>query len=121
MATSRELKRLESVSRSPIYSHFGETVNGVQTIRAYNLQKSFIDESEAKVDNNQKANYPSVVANRWLSVRLESVGNLIIFMSTLFAVLNRTPNCSQGGGAQGSEGRGPSRTPGASTVSILGM
>ena len=90
VATSRELKRLESVSRSPIYSHFGETVNGVQTIRAYNLQKSFIDESEAKVDNNQKANYPSVVANRWLSVRLESVGNLIIFMSTLFAVLNRT-------------------------------
>ena len=89
VATSRELKRLESVSRSPIYSHFGETVNGVQTIRAYNLQKSFIDESETKVDNNQKANYPSVVANRWLSVRLESVGNLIIFMSTLFAVLNR--------------------------------
>ena len=89
VATSRELKRLESVSRSPIYSHFGETVNGVQTIRAYNLQKSFIDESEAKVDYNQRANYPSVVANRWLSVRLESVGNLIIFMSTLFAVLNR--------------------------------
>lgn len=89
VATSRELKRLESVSRSPIYSHFGETVNGVTTIRAYNLQKNFIDENEQKVDNNQKANYPSLVANRWLAIRLEMVGNLIIFMSTLFAVLGR--------------------------------
>ncbi len=89
VATSRELKRLESVSRSPIYSHFGETVNGVQTIRAYNLQRQFIEESENKVDNNQKANYPSVVANRWLAVRLEMVGNLIIFLSALFAVLGR--------------------------------
>lgn len=89
VATSRELKRLESVSRSPIYSHFGETVSGVQTIRAYNLQEHFIRESENRVDYNQRAGYPSIVSNRWLAVRLEVVGNIIIFCSALFAVLGR--------------------------------
>ena len=64
VATSRQLKRIESVSRSPIYSHFGETVTGTQTIRAYNVQSRFIQESEEKVDFNQICYYPSIIANR---------------------------------------------------------
>ncbi len=66
VATSRQLKRLESVSRSPIYSHFGETIQGAPTIRAYRQQEKFISDSEAKVDKNQVAYFPSIVSNRFV-------------------------------------------------------
>ncbi|CAL1682835.1 unnamed protein product [Lasius platythorax] len=89
VATSRQLKRLESVSRSPIYSHFSESVTGAQIIRAYGVQEQFIHESENRVDFNQVCYYPSIISNRWLAVRLEMVGNLIIFFAALFAVLSR--------------------------------
>lgn len=46
-------------------------------------------ESERNVDYNQSCHYPSTIANRWLAVRLEMMGNLIIFFAALFAVLNR--------------------------------
>ena len=64
IASSRQLKRLESVSRSPIYSNFGETVSGVTTIRAYRMEEQFIRHSEFTVDENQRAGFPSVVSNR---------------------------------------------------------
>ncbi|KAM3826734.1 multidrug resistance-associated protein 1-like isoform 1-T1 [Vipera latastei] len=89
VATSRQLKRLESVSRSPVYSHFNETLLGVSVIRAFGEQQRFIGQSDLKVDENQKAYYPSIVANRWLAVRLESVGNCIVLFAALFAVIAR--------------------------------
>lgn len=64
MASSRQLKRLESISRSPIYSHFNETLLGTSVIRAFGEQKRFICESDHRVDHNQKAYYPGIVANR---------------------------------------------------------
>ncbi|XP_045427222.1 multidrug resistance-associated protein 1 isoform X1 [Pipistrellus kuhlii] len=89
VASSRQLKRLESVSRSPVYSHFNETLLGVSVIRAFAEQERFICQSDLKVDENQKAYYPSIVANRWLAVRLECVGNCIVLFATLFAVISR--------------------------------
>ncbi|KAF2361957.1 ABC transporter-like [Trinorchestia longiramus] len=89
VATSRQLKRIESVSRSPIYSHFGETVQGASTIRAYGKQTEFILDSEKRVDTNQVSYYPSVMANRWLAIRLELIGNLMTFSAAIFAVLAR--------------------------------
>jgi len=89
VAASRQLKRLESTTRSPIYSHFGETLNGASVIRAYGLQNTFIRESEKRVDKNHQSALIGIIANRWLAVRLETVGNSIIFAAALFAVLGR--------------------------------
>lgn len=46
-------------------------------------------ESENRVDYNQMMSYPSIVANRWLAVRLELVGALIVLFACFFAVLGR--------------------------------
>ncbi|KAL2911652.1 hypothetical protein HK105_208860 [Polyrhizophydium stewartii] len=88
LSTSRELKRLDSTSRSPLYAHFQETLNGVSTIRAYKQEFRFIETNEERLDFNQRAYYPSVSSNRWLAVRLEFIGGLIVFGSALFGVLS---------------------------------
>ena len=58
-------------------------------IRAYGQETRFMDESERLVDVNQKSYYPSIIANRWLSVRLELIGNLVVLFAALFAVIGR--------------------------------
>ncbi|XP_054164141.1 multidrug resistance-associated protein 1-like [Oppia nitens] len=87
--TSRQLKRIDSITRSPIYSHFSETVNGSSSIRAYGVTEKFIQESNRRVDDNHICYYSSFTASRWLSIRLEFLGYCIVLMSTLFAVISR--------------------------------
>ncbi|MEQ2184111.1 hypothetical protein GOODEAATRI_004571 [Goodea atripinnis] len=89
VATSRQLKRLESVSRSPIYSHFSETITGSSVIRAYGRHTAFVLMNDIKVDENQKSYYPGIVSNRWLGVRIEFIGNCIVLFSALFAVTGK--------------------------------
>ncbi|XP_061766165.1 canalicular multispecific organic anion transporter 1 [Nerophis ophidion] len=89
VATSRQLRRLDSVSRSPIYSHFGETVSGLSVIRAYGHQERFLQHNENTIDENLKSVYPWIVSNRWLAIRLEFLGNLVVFFAALLAVISR--------------------------------
>ncbi|KAK9474869.1 uncharacterized protein V1510DRAFT_410888 [Dipodascopsis tothii] len=87
MRTSRELKRLDSVSRSPIYAHFQESLSGVSTVRAFRQVDRFNSVNEYHVDLNLKAYFPSISANRWLSVRLEFIGSLIIFAAAFLSII----------------------------------
>ncbi|KHJ47246.1 ABC transporter transmembrane region [Trichuris suis] len=91
VSSSRQLKRMESVSRSPIYSLFQEVIQGAVSIRAYRAQKHFRDMFDKHVDANQMTYYPMIVSNRfrWLAVRLEFIGNLLVFLAAIFAVYNR--------------------------------
>ncbi|KAM5140785.1 ATP-binding cassette sub-family C member 2-like [Mantella aurantiaca] len=89
ITTSRQLRRLDSVTRSPIYSHFGETVSGLSVIRAYGHQQRFLQHNEDTIDINQKTVYSWIVSNRWLAIRLELIGSFTVFFAALFAVLAR--------------------------------
>merc|ERR1712232_1521201 len=82
---SRETKRLESISRSPVYAHFSETLGGLTTIRAYGAPLRFKNEFEGKVDVNTRAYYNNKAADRWLSVRLELLGSAIAALAAFFA------------------------------------
>jgi len=88
LRTSRELKRLDSVSRSPVYAHFQESLAGISTIKAYRQQTRFTLENEWRVDANQRAYYPAISANRWLAVRLEFLGSVIILAAASFAIIS---------------------------------
>ncbi|KAM3178202.1 hypothetical protein ACTXT7_003008 [Hymenolepis weldensis] len=83
VATRRQLQRLDSVSKSPIFSHFAETLLGTETIRAYGLCDLFVGTNDARIDANNRAMYCVIVANRWLSMMLETVGNLLTLATSV--------------------------------------
>ncbi len=87
LATSRELKRLDAVSRSPIFAWFSESLAGLSTIRAFNQQPIFISTIQRRVDRNQICYLSSISVNRWLSVRLETVGAIVILVVALLAMV----------------------------------
>ncbi|XP_047942047.1 ABC transporter C family member 2-like [Salvia hispanica] len=86
-STAREVKRLDSISRSPVYAQFGEALNGVSTIRAYKAHDRMSTINGNSMDNNIRFTLVSMSGNRWLAIRLETVGGLMIWFTAAFAVL----------------------------------
>ncbi|KAF3843965.1 hypothetical protein F7725_016013 [Dissostichus mawsoni] len=89
VATSCQLRRLEAVSRSPIYTHFNETVQGASVIRAFGEQSRFIQQTNERVDFNQTSYFPRFVATRWLAVNLEFVGNGVVLAAAILSVMGK--------------------------------
>jgi len=85
--TSRQLNRIDSTSRSPIYNHLSETISGVTSIRAFGASEKFTKESNDRVDFNNMHYFPSIVATSWLFMRIEFFGYTIVFLTAIFAVL----------------------------------
>uniref|UniRef100_A0A8C6UE24 ABC-type glutathione-S-conjugate transporter n=1 Tax=Neogobius melanostomus TaxID=47308 RepID=A0A8C6UE24_9GOBI len=90
VATSCQLRRLEAVSRSPIYTHFNETVQGASVIRAFGEQPRFILQANQRVDFNQTSYFPRFVATRWLAVNLEFVGNGVVLAAAILSVMGKS-------------------------------
>ncbi|OAD65376.1 hypothetical protein PHYBLDRAFT_189572 [Phycomyces blakesleeanus NRRL 1555(-)] len=89
LKTSRDMKRLNSVSRSPIYVQFGETVNGVATIRAFGSQNRFLEENYKKIDSNNRPFLWMWATNRWLHCRVDTLGAFVSFCTGFVLVSSR--------------------------------
>ncbi|CEI91841.1 hypothetical protein RMCBS344292_06118 [Rhizopus microsporus] len=88
LRASRELKRLNSVSRSPIYSQFTESLIGVTTIRAYGVEEQFMISVFKKLDSYTTSYYFLWMANRWLYARIEFVGAFVTLSAGVFLLIN---------------------------------
>jgi ABC-type multidrug transport system fused ATPase/permease subunit len=84
---SREIKRLDAISRSPLFAHFSETLTGLSTIRAYAEEDRFIQGNQNKIDHNNRANYLQLQSQRWLALRLEVLGAAVTGCAAIIAVL----------------------------------
>ncbi|KAF2842640.1 ABC multidrug transporter-like protein [Patellaria atrata CBS 101060] len=88
-ASAREIKRHESVLRSHVFSRFSEGISGTATVRAYGLQKQFAQSVRDSIDNMNSAYYLTFANQRWLSVRLDVIGNLLVFTTGILVVTSR--------------------------------
>ncbi|KAG8232068.1 hypothetical protein J437_LFUL011614 [Ladona fulva] len=86
-SSSRELQRLDSITRSPIFSHFSETLGGLATIRAFGHQGRFSKELAARIDSHTNAFLIVNTANRWLGIALDYLGGTIVFVSAIAALV----------------------------------
>ncbi|NXB15069.1 MRP7 protein, partial [Rhagologus leucostigma] len=76
--TSRELKRLYSVTLSPIYTHFSETLSGLSSIRAMRATKRFELENQLRLEQNQRCLFASNTVMQWLDIRLQMIGVAVV-------------------------------------------
>ncbi|KAE8982765.1 Canalicular multispecific organic anion transporter 2 [Phytophthora rubi] len=94
--TSRELQRLDSISRSPIFALLSETLDGLSTIRAFGVESSFIGHNNYLLDKNQRAYFLNFTINCWLALRLEFVGTCIAAAAAFAAVIAHGTNAAEG-------------------------
>ncbi|KAI8879095.1 P-loop containing nucleoside triphosphate hydrolase protein [Backusella circina FSU 941] len=86
--TSRELKRMDSVSRSPLFSHFTETIVGVATVRAFGSTRLFLQNMLEYIDTNARPYYYTWTVNRHASVRFAIMGAVINSLTGFIILLS---------------------------------
>ena len=87
LASSRELTRLDSITKAPVIHHFSESISGVMTIRAFRKQKEFCGENIKRVNANLRMDFHNFSSNAWLGFRLELLGSLVFCLSAMFMIM----------------------------------
>jgi ATP-binding cassette subfamily C (CFTR/MRP) protein 1 len=88
-ASAREMNRHEAVLRSHVFARFGESVSGTASIRAYGLQRYFSRRLRDAIDDMDSAYFLTFANQRWLSTRLDAIGNLLVFTTGILVVTSR--------------------------------
>jgi len=87
--TSRELKRLDATSRSPVYAHFSGTLSGLMVIRAFHCQQQFVNTFIQHMDANTRAFMTWQLSSRWFGVRLDTLAASLVAALSLLLVGTR--------------------------------
>lgn len=95
-ASSRELKRLDSMARSPLYAQFSETLTGLATIRAFREQDRFIRTNAELADRQNQPFFLQQSMQRWLGLRLEGISNVLVLSASLSCYYLRVSPSSAG-------------------------
>ncbi|KAF9459383.1 multidrug resistance-associated ABC transporter [Collybia nuda] len=88
--TGRDLRRMESNTRSPIFSDFGELLEGIVTVRAFSAEKRFLDNLHRKIDVTTKMWYSFWMTNRWLLLNFDALGAFAVLLTMLFSITTLT-------------------------------
>ncbi|CAF1368255.1 unnamed protein product [Rotaria sordida] len=86
MRSSRQLKRLESMARSPIHALFSSSLDGLTSIRAFDVQGDFLNMFMERIDTNARAYFILFATTRWFSLRLDFITSLLTLITAMLAV-----------------------------------
>ncbi|KAJ6518372.1 ABC protein [Mycena vulgaris] len=86
-ASALEMKRLDSMLRSILYAHLSESLTGLPTIRSYGEIARFIEDNKYYIDLENRALFLTVTNQRWLAVRLDALGSILVFLVAIFAAV----------------------------------
>ncbi|KAF7342065.1 ATP-dependent bile acid permease [Mycena venus] len=89
--SSRDLRRMEANTRSPIFTGFSELLEGIVTVRAFGVEKRFLDGMFDKVDLTTRMEYNSWQTNRWLLLNFDYLGSCAILLTSLLSVSSFVP------------------------------
>ncbi|KAF4981721.1 hypothetical protein FZEAL_2523 [Fusarium zealandicum] len=96
--SARELRRVNNLLRSRIYEHFGESLSGLPTLKAFGAVSRFLNDNATKIDTENTAYWLSVSCQRWLNLRLDLCGAGLVLAAGLLVVgLRDTIDPSSGG------------------------
>uniref|UniRef100_A0AAX7VP83 Cystic fibrosis transmembrane conductance regulator n=1 Tax=Astatotilapia calliptera TaxID=8154 RepID=A0AAX7VP83_ASTCA len=89
LRTSRNVKRLESTTRSPVFSHLSSSLQGLWTIRAFGEEKRFQKVFDAHQDLHSEAWFLFLTTSRWFAVRLDGICSIFVTITTFGCLLLR--------------------------------